>query len=64
MNIDPFNGLAGKRGPRRSYVENQPLAVRRPGIDIGKLMMAGSKSDLFHGGILTSQTKSKGDIIA
>ncbi|MNN53757.1 hypothetical protein D3C81_1685340 [compost metagenome] len=52
MNIDAFNGFTGKRRAGRTDVKNQPLAVRRPGLGVSELMMAGGKSDLFHKGTL------------
>ena len=46
--VHSLNGFAGKRCAGRTNVEYQPLAVGSPGINIGKLVMTGSKSDLFH----------------
>ncbi len=49
MNIDALNCVAGKRGTGRAHIKDQPLAVRCPGIDIGKLMITRRKGDLLHG---------------
>ena len=46
--IDPFDGFTGERRTGRAHVVDQPLAVRRPGIDVGQLVVAGSEGDLFH----------------
>jgi hypothetical protein len=48
VDVDPLNRLPGEGGPGRTDVKNQPLAVRSPDARIGQLMMARSKSDLFH----------------
>ena len=48
LDIHPLDGFAGKRGARGTNVKDQPPAVRRPGARVGKLMMTGSKGDLFH----------------
>lgn len=45
--IDPLNGLTGKRRARWTNVKRQPLAVGSPDINIGELMLTGSKGDLF-----------------
>jgi hypothetical protein len=48
IDINPLNSLSAKGRPGWTNIKNQPLAIRRPGAGIGKLMMAGSKGDLFH----------------
>ncbi|MNV12877.1 hypothetical protein D3C71_1034980 [compost metagenome] len=48
FHVNPFDSFTGKRRAGWSHVKRQPVAVRRPGVDVGKLMIAGSEGDLFH----------------
>ncbi len=48
FDVNPLNGVAGKRCPGRADVKDQPLAVCSPGAGVGELMVAGSEGDLFH----------------
>ncbi len=47
LHIDALNGVAGKRGARRTHVEGQPLAVGGPDVAVGQLVMSRVKGDLF-----------------
>ncbi len=49
MDIDALNCFTSKRGAGRTHIKDQPLAVRCPGVDIGKLMITRRKGDLLHG---------------
>ncbi|EPF12923.1 hypothetical protein HMPREF0201_04526 [Cedecea davisae DSM 4568] len=44
--IYPLDSLAGKRRPGGAHIESQPPAVRRPGVDISKLMMTWCEGEL------------------
>ena len=46
--IDPLNGFTGKRRAGRADIIDKPLAVWRPDVDVGELVVAGSEGDLFH----------------
>jgi len=48
VNVDAFDGFAGKGGAGGAHIEHQPLAVRRPGVDIGQLVIARGEGELFH----------------
>ncbi|CCK04616.1 hypothetical protein BN128_3372 [Cronobacter sakazakii 696] len=46
--IDALNGFAGKRRAGRAHVKRQPLAVGRPDVNIGELMVTRGEGELFH----------------
>ena len=48
MDVNALNGFAGKRRAGGTHIKRQPLTVRRPGMDIGQLVMARCEGELFH----------------
>ena len=46
-NIDPLNGFTGKRRAGRADIIDKPLAVWRPGVDVGELVVAEAKVICF-----------------